>query len=132
MGPGGGGDIDSVDPGILFVTYFEEGTTIKTTFEPVKNNIASVGTHVPQPCWTGPIPRALNGTFPNECNYRESSQAGFMTNKKNWYGNQTADQINQASGTSKTYPTTLNHNQENMIGSGNSINSQTTILLNLL
>ena len=123
LGPGGGGDIDSVDPGVLFVTYFEEGTTIKTTFEPVKNNISTVGTHVPQPCWTGPIPRALNGTFPNECNYRESSQAGFMTNKKNWYGNQTADQINQASGTSLTYPTTLNHNQENMTGSGNSINS---------
>mgnify|MGYP003134041702 FL=1 len=123
LGPGAGGDIDSVDPGILFVTYFEEGTTIKTTFEPVKNNVSSVGTHVPQPCWTGPIPRALNGTFPNECNYRESSQAGFMTNKKNWYGNQTADQINQASGTSKTYPTTLNHNQENMTGSGNAINS---------
>ena len=75
------------------------------------------------PCWTGPIPRALNGTYPNECNYRESSQSGFFANKKNWYGNQTADQINQATGTSLTYPTTLNHNKENMTGVGNSINS---------
>ena len=46
-----------------------------------------------------------------------------MTTKKNWYGNQTADQINQSNGTSQTYPTTLNHNQENMTGSGNAINS---------
>ena len=117
LSSGGGGDIDSVDPGVLLVTYFEEGTTIKTTFQPVKNNVASVGTHIKMPCWQGPIPRALNGTFPNECNYRESSQAGFMTNKKNWYGNQTADQINQANGASQTYPTTLNHNYENMTGS---------------
>lgn len=116
LGASAGGDIDSVDPGVLFATYFEEGTTIKTTFQPIKNNVASVGTHIPQPCWTGPIPRALNGTYPNECNYRESSQSGFMTNKKNWYGSQTADQINQASGASQTYPTTLNHNYEAMLG----------------
>ena len=123
LAAGPGGDKDSVDPGVLLVTYYEEGTTIKTTFGPIKNNVSSVGTHVPMPCWTGPIPRALNGTYPNECNYRESSQSGFFTGKKNWYGNQTADQVNQASGDSLTYPTTLNHNAENMSGVGNSINS---------
>ena len=94
-----------------------------TTFQPTTQNVASVGTQVPMPTWTGPVPRALNGTYPNECNYRESSQSGFFANKKNWYGNQTADQINQATGTSLTYPTTLNHNKENMTGVGNSINS---------
>ena len=120
---GAGGDIDSVDPGTLLVTYYEEGVTTMTTFQPTTQNVASVGTQVPMPTWTGPVPRALNGTYPNECNYRESSQSGFFANKKNWYGNQTADQINQATGTSLTYPTTLNHNKENMTGVGNSINS---------
>ena len=119
---GAGGDIDTVDPGVLLVTYYQEGVTTVTNFQPVKNNVASVGTQIPMPCWTGPIPRALNGTYPNECNYRESSQSGFMTNKKNWYGSQTADQINQSTGVSQTYPTTLNHLKEDMVGNS-TINS---------
>ena len=120
--PGAGGDIDSVDPGVLLVTYYEDGITVMSTFGPRKNTVSAIGQHTPMPAWTGPIPRALNGTYPNECNYRESSQAGFFTNKKNWYGNQTADQINQAAGVSQTYPTTLNHTKEEMTGN-DSINS---------
>ena len=124
LATGAGGDIDSVDPGVMQVTYYEEGVTIVSTFQPVKNNVATVGTHIPMPAWTGPIPRALNGTYPNECNYRESSQSGFFANRKNWYGDQTADQINQAAGVSQTYPTTLNHNKEAMTGAAaNTVNS---------
>ena len=113
---GPGGDIDSVNPGTMLVTYYEEGVTLVSTFQATKNNVAVVGQHIGMPAWTGPIPRALNGTFPNECNYRESSQSGFFANKKNWYGNQTADQVNQSSGVSQTYPTTLNHMKEEMTG----------------
>ena len=123
LADGAGGDTDSVNPGTMLVTYFEEGVTLVPTIGATKNNVAVVGQHIGMPAWTGPIPRALNGTFPNECNYRESSQSGFFLNKKNWYGNQTADQINQAAGVSQTYPTTLNHIKENMTGVGNSINS---------
>ena len=123
LADGAGGDIDSVNPGTMLVTYFEEGVTLVPTIQATKNNVAVVGQHIGMPAWTGPIPRALNGTFPNECNYRESSQSGFFLNKKNWYGDQTADQINQAAGVSQTYPTTLNHIKENMTGVGNSINS---------
>ena len=119
---GSGGDIDTVDPGVLLVTYYQEGVTTVSTYQAVKNNVASVGQQIPMPCWTGPIPRALNGTYPNECNYRESSQSGFMANKKNWYGSQTADQINQSTGVSQTYPTTLNHLKEDMVGNS-TINS---------
>ena len=122
LAAGAGGDIDSVNPGTMLVTYFQEGVTLVPTIQPVKNNVAVVGTHIGMPAWTGPIPRALNGTYPNECNYRESSQSGFFANKKNWYGNQTADQINQAAGVSQTYPTTLNHTKEEMTGN-DSINS---------
>ena len=123
LADGAGGDTDSVNPGTMLVTYFEEGVTLVPTIQATKNNVAVVGQHIGMPAWTGPIPRALNGTFPNECNYRESSQSGFFLNKKNWYGDQTADQINQAAGVSQTYPTTLNHIKENMTGVGNSINS---------
>ena len=122
LAAGAGGDIDSVNPGTMLVTYFEEGVTLVPTIQATKNNVAVVGQHIGMPAWTGPIPRALNGTFPNECNYRESSQSGFFANKKNWYGNQTADQINQAAGVSQTYPTTLNHTKEEMTGN-DSINS---------
>ena len=123
LGPSGA-EVDSVDPGVLQVTYYEEGVTIMGTYTARKNNVAEVGQQLPMPCWTGPIPRALNGTFPNECNYRESSQSGFFDGRKNWYGNQTADQVNQSTGVSQTYPTTLNHNKENMVGtSAQSINS---------
>jgi microcystin-dependent protein len=115
LAPGSGGDIDKVLPGVLYVTSFEEGVTLRETFAAIYSNFNSVGAGlgVDQPVWSGPIPRPMgatwNGTANSKCNYRESTAAGILDNVKNWYGNQTADQIAQAGPPSLTYPTTLNH-----------------------
>ena len=111
---------DSVLPGVGFVTTFEEGKTIVSTAGPAYLNINKVGggLGVDQPVWDGPHPRPLNGNSGanGNCNYREAASSGLFTNRKNWYGNQSANQIANAGGTSKTYPTTLNHNGEDHTG----------------
>lgn len=111
---------DTVLPGIGYVTTYVEGKTAPFTEQATKitGNSIGGGNDVDQPIWSGPHPRPLNGNSGagGNCNYREAAASGRFTNRKNWYGNQSANQIANASGASKTYPTCLNHNSEDHTG----------------
>lgn len=114
---GAGGDIDSVQPGILYVTSFDSANTLRTTFQPIWSNQNSVGAGlgVDQPMWSGPIPRPMGGTWngtQNSVSNRREAAGSSLANRKNWYGNRTADQVANYSTKSLTYPTSLNHYDE--------------------
>ncbi len=130
---------DAGDPGGYgLVTRYQSGVTIVETSGPKLGTSSTAGSvgqahSSPQPVWTGPIPRPLGATFDwtaggSKTNYW-ASNLGNLTGYKNWYGytgdgtgmigQQTAADAVATNlftagdnNSSKTFPTTLNHNKE--------------------
>ena len=139
--PGGDAfSVGSNPGGYGYVTRYSQGVTLVDMSQPRLSNANYVGStgqaySAPQPVWAGPIPRPIGATYDgtvagSHTNPVMSSHTeyGRYTSLKNWYSyNGTAGMIGQQTAadaiatnlfdpqdasTSKTFGTTLDHNNE--------------------
>jgi len=120
-GQSGNPDTVAGNAGIALVTRYIANQTIVDMSRPKlnPNTTGGVGTYNPQPVWQGPMPRPIGATYSDTNSVYNGNLRMANRSDKNWYGYQgQADDIalnlfNPADEkTSKTFPVTLNHNNE--------------------